>query len=285
MEIEELYPSDFPSLLREIPDPPQKLWLRGTLPAEGTKLLAVVGSRALSAYGREACESLIAGLGGYPISIVSGLALGADACAHRAAMRARLHTIAIPGSGLADGALYPRTNLRLAHDILEAGGALLSEHEPDYRAAPWDFPSRNRIMVGLSHAVLMVEAGEKSGSLISAKYTSGYDRDLLCVPHRIGDPHGHGASTFIRIGATLVTEASHVLQALGFDTTNKERPEQLRLTLDPAEQTIYDALAVPKARDELLRVCGLPAHEALSALGTLELNGVLKEEFGYWKRA
>jgi len=285
MDIQELVSSDFPSQLREIHLPPKKLWLRGTLPLEGTKMLTVVGSRALSAYGRQACESLIAGLAGHPVSIVSGLALGADACAHRAAMRAGLHTIAVPGSGLGDAALYPRTNRRLANDILASGGALLSEHEPDHRAAPWDFPMRNRIMVGLSHAVLIIEAGKKSGTLITARMAGEFNRELLCVPHRIGDPHGHGANVFIRIGATLVSEPEHILQALGIEPGRSEHPEQLRLSLSSSERIIYDALIEPVARDDLLRTCGLPAHEALSVLGIMELNGVVKEEFGYWKRA
>src|SRR3989338_7356711 len=124
---------DYPPQLREIPEPPEKFYIRGNLPPDGTKYLAVVGSRALSRYGAEACEKLISGLAGYPISIVSGLALGADAAAHRAALHAGLHTIAIPGSGIAREAIYPRSHVRLAEEILEAGGALLSEFEPDFK--------------------------------------------------------------------------------------------------------------------------------------------------------
>lgn len=213
-DMRQLAPRDYPRNLREIPEPPAHLWLRGSLPPEGHKLLAVVGSRSLSEYGRQACQELIASLAGHPISIVSGLALGADACAHQAALEAGLHTIAIPGSGLSDEVIAPRSNFPLAMDILAAGGALLSEQEPDHVPFPSDFPSRNRIMVGMADAVLVIEAGERSGTLITARLASEYNRDLLCVPHRIGDPNGVGANQFIRLGAELVTEPLHILDTL-----------------------------------------------------------------------
>ena len=212
--LRQLESKDYPGHLTHIPNPPEHLWLRGTLPPDGYKLLAVVGSRDLSAYGREACEMLISGLKGYPVSIVSGLALGADACAHEAALAAGLHTIAVPGSGLNDSVIAPRTNFPLALCILEAGGALLSEQEPAHVPFPKDFPSRNRIMAGMADAVLVIEAGEKSGTLITARLAAEYNRELLCVPHRIRDAGGIGANQFIRLGATLVTEPAHLLEAL-----------------------------------------------------------------------
>ncbi|HYD93400.1 MAG TPA: DNA-processing protein DprA [Candidatus Paceibacterota bacterium] len=214
MEIRELPKSEYPAQLLQIPQPPERLWIRGAWPTEETKLLAVVGSRALSPYGKSACESLIAGLAGHPISIVSGLALGTDACAHQAALKAGLHTIAVPGSGLSDAVLYPRTNASLALEILGAGGLLLSENPPDHRPYLKEFPSRNRIMVGLAHAVLVIEAGPRSGTLVTARLTHEYNRDLLMVPHRIGDEHGYGAHLFLRLGAGLVADAEHILEAL-----------------------------------------------------------------------
>jgi DNA processing protein len=252
------------------------------LPREGTKLLAVVGSRALTTYGREACETLISGLSGYPISIVSGLALGADAAAHRAALSAGLHTIAIPGSGLSDDVIGPRTNLDLAHKILAAGGALLSENEPDHLAHPYDFPSRNRIMVGLADAVLIIEAGKKSGTLITARLACEYNRDLLCVPHRIGDSHGHGASIFLRLGAGYVTESEHILEALRIPIRENSEPRVLP-PLTEYEQQIYYLLDEPKARDEIIRDSTLTPGQTLTTLISLELKGVAKEEFGAWR--
>lgn len=206
---------EFPQSLLEIPQPPAQLFARGQWPKEDTKYLAVVGSRALTPYGREVCETLIKGLAGYPISIVSGLALGADACAHQAALSAGLHTIAVLGSGVDDASIYPRSNLPLARDILSKGGLLLSENPEGYKAQTFDFPKRNRIVVGLSQAILIIEAGEKSGTLITARLAGDYNRDLLCVPHRIGDPHGFGAQLFVPLGAALVSKPLHILEALG----------------------------------------------------------------------
>ncbi|HEV7121330.1 MAG TPA: DNA-processing protein DprA [Candidatus Paceibacterota bacterium] len=286
MDLRTITKEDFPFGLSEIPQPPARLWLKGTLPPAGTKILAVVGSRALTRYGREACEYLISGLAGYPISIVSGLALGADACAHRAALAAGLHTIAIPGSGLGDAVLYPRTNRELAKKIVDAGGALLSEHPPEYAAHPYDFPSRNRIMVGVSQAVLMIEAGEKSGTLITAGLTGEYGRDLLCVPHPIRGVHSAGSHQFLRIGAAHVSEPKHILEALGIalPETPEETAQHVLPLLSGTERLIYGLLEEPSSRDELLRRASVPAHEALSALSALELKGFVHETFGAWQR-
>jgi DNA processing protein len=282
MNIAQLKVGSFPIQLQQIPQPPEKLWLRGALPPPETKFLAVVGSRALTTYGREACEYLVGGLAGYPISIVSGLALGADACAHRAALDAGLHTIAIPASGLADEAIGPRSNFGLAMDILSAGGMLVSEHEPMYQPHKGDFPARNRLMVGLAHAVLVIEAGERSGTLITARLTADYNRELLCVPHRIGDPHSAAAHIFLRLGATLAAEPAHILEALGLEQ-HKAAVGALA-NLSPSEQLVLDLLIEPLSRDDVIRQAKLPPHETLSILGTLELKGVLKERFGLWRR-
>ena len=289
MEIRELERSEWPTQLLEIPQLPKKLWVRGKLPPEGHKLLTVVGSRAMTQYGREACQNIISGLAGYPISIVSGLALGVDACAHKAALAAGLHTVAIPGSGLDDSVISPRTNFGLAKDILAVGGALVSEQEPMHKPRLGEFPSRNRLMVGLSHAVLMIEAGQKSGTLITARLASEYNRDLLCIPHRIGDPHAFGPHLFIRLGAALVTEPLHILEVLGIPPREGGATSVAPSDLEDAELVIWNMLEEPKTRDEILRAAadstGSPqAGKALTALVALELRGLIKEEFGAWRR-
>jgi DNA processing protein len=275
--------------LREIPDPPESLWLRGYLPTSDTKLLAVVGSRALTRYGREATEMLISGLAGYPISIVSGLALGTDAAAHKAALDAGLHTIAIPGGGTDDDSIGPKSNLGLAHRILRSGGAILSEHEPGYLPHPYDFPSRNRIMVGLADAVLIIEAGPKSGTLITARLAGEYNRHLLYVPHRIGDPHGIGANIFGRLGATQITESAHILEALHMEPREDAELQLSKITaamtsLNSRERRTYELLEIPRPRDELIRLLQLPTNEALTLLISLEFKGLACEEFGLWRR-
>lgn len=283
MDIRELKRTEWPKQLLEIPQLPKKLWVRGALPPAKTKFLAVVGSRAMTRYGQEACEKLITGLAGYPVSIVSGLALGVDACAHKAALKAGLHTVAIPGSGLDDSVISPRTNVKLAHDILASGGALISEQEPMHK--PWlkEFPSRNRLMVGMSDAVLMVEAGEKSGTLITARLAGEYNRELLCVPHRIADPHAFGPHLFIRLGATLVTEPLHVLEALGIPP-RETSTAALPVDVNDAERKILSMLEEPKTRDEIVRGASGAAGDVLTALVALELRGLVKEEFGAWHK-
>ena len=282
MEIVEITAKRISASLSEIPQPPKKLWMAGTLPPAGTKYLCVVGSRALTPYGREMTTRLISGLSGYPISIVSGLALGADSVAHRAALSAGLHTIAIPGSGLSENAISPRSNVGLAKDIVASGGLLLSEHPPEYLPHPYDFPSRNRIMVGMSDAVLMIEAGEKSGSLISARLAGEYGRELLCIPHRIGDANGFGSHLFLRLGATLVTESSHILEALRLSPT-EVKTAHLPL-LDQNELHIWSLLETPQSKADLIRIAGYSASDMITLLVTLELKGMAKEEYGLWRR-
>ena len=285
MEIRELERSEWPEQLLEIPQPPERLWIRGALPTEGTKLLAVVGSRAMTRYGQEACEKLITGLAGYPISIVSGLALGVDTCAHKAALAAGLHTIAIPGSGLDDSILYPRSNRPFAKELLHKGGCMLSEYDPMTPSHVRYFPERNRLMVGISDAVLIVEAGAKSGTLITARLASEYNRDLLCIPHRIGDPHAFGPHLFIRLGAALVSEPLHILEALHIPPRENSMTGVTPSDLEDAELVIWNMLEEPHTRDEILRAGGSNVGELLTALVALELRGLVKEEFGAWRRA
>ncbi len=283
-DIHELPQEEWPEGLREIPQPPGRLWVRGQMPPAGHKLLVVVGSRAMTRYGEEACRSLISGLAGYPISIVSGLALGMDTCAHKAALAAGLHTLALPGSGLGDDAIYPRSNRSFAQEILEQGGGMLSEYPPDAHSHIHYFPARNRLMVGLADAVLIVEAGPKSGTLITARLASEYNRDLLAVPHRIGDPHAFGPHLFIRLGAALVSDPLHILEALKIAPREAGGERVAPTDLDSAERAIWEILEEPKARDDIVREIAGNAGETLTALVALELRGLIKEEFGLWRR-
>ena len=180
--IRELFADEIPEWLMEIPEPPKKLYIRGEMPKGDSKFLCVVGSRKHTEYGKEACQKLIAGLRGYDIVVVSGLALGIDGIAHKAALDASLTTIAIPGSGLHPSVLYPSSNRQLAEKIVDSGGALLSEFEPMFRPTLYSFPQRNRIMAGISHAVLIVEAEIKSGTLITSRLATDYNREVMAVP-------------------------------------------------------------------------------------------------------
>lgn len=272
--ITKLLPNDFPPALtplRHIPQPPKELWYIGNLPSPELRLLTVVGSRNYTTYGKQAVEELIGGLTGYPIGIVSGLALGVDGLAHEAALRAGLFTLAVPGSGLDESVLYPARHRKLARQILERGGGLMSELPPPTRAALWSFAQRNRIMAGLAKATLLIEASEKSGTLITARMAVDYNRELLVVPGSIFSKNSYGVHQFLKLGATPVTCAEDILYALGI--TPEERPVTLPLHLSPQEEQVLTLLREPMDRDTLIRHLNLPTAEATTLLMMMELRG------------
>ena len=280
--LRQLSSSEFPYLLNEISDPPDTLYVRGALPKKGTKILCVVGTRRHSPYGRDVCETLIKGLKGYDIAIVSGLALGMDAIAHESALSAGLTTIAVPGSGLDDSVLYPRTNRLLAHDIINKGGALLSEFEATFRATPYSFPQRNRIMAGMSHATLIIEAGEKSGTLITARLAMESNRDVLTVPSSIFSRLSYGPHMLIKNGATPVTSSKDILEALHIQEKeyDKETLKHSDKHLGEDEKKVLELLLHPMPRDELLHNLDLPIKDINILLSSMELKGLITEKFG-----
>ena len=273
----------FPPLLKEIPDPPKELFYRGKLPDwEANKFLCIVGARKYTNYGKEASEKLIAGLSGYPIIIVSGLALGVDSIAHRAALAAGLETIAVLGSGLFDRVIYPASHLGLARKIIEKGGTLISEFPPDFRATAWSFPQRNRIMAGLSNATLVVEAEKKSGTLITSRFATEYNRDVLTIPGSIFSPNSEGPSMLLRLGATPVTRSADILDALGLQPTTNEEQQTARNYDDcsPEELKILALLKEPIPRDEIIRLADFHISETSAILSLLEIKGLIKESMG-----
>lgn len=281
MKIRKLPKDEFPKALLEIPQLPKELWMIGELPPEDLIYLCVVGSRKFTSYGREVCEKIIAGLKGYPIVIVSGFAMGIDTIAHKKAMQVGLRTMVFPGSGLSDEAIYPKTNVKLMREVVENGGCLISEFEPDFKAAPWGFPLRNRLMAGISKAVLIIEAEEKSGTLITARLATEYNRDLLAVPGSVFSPNSKGTNKLIRQGATPITSAEDVLEALGFELPeDEERQAKLFLDLLPEEKIVVEILREPIPRDDLIRAMKMPTPTANALLSVMEIKGLIKEELG-----
>ena len=282
MQIRKLPKKDFPKALLEIPQPPEELFIIGSLPTEKNLIyLSIVGSRKFTSYGREACEKIIAGLKGYPIVIVSGFAIGIDTIAHKKAMQTGLKTIVFPGSGLSDSAIYPKTNVRLMREVVENGGCLISEFEPDFKATQWSFPMRNRLMAGISKAVLIVEAEEKSGTLITARLATEYNRDLLVIPGSIFSPNSKGVNKLIRQGATPITSSEDVLEALGFEIKkDKEKQASLFLDLSPDEKKVIALLREPIPRDDLIRAMKMPIPTANAILSIMEIKEIIKEEMG-----
>ena len=282
----EISEKQFPGNLAEIPDKPKKLYARGNLPPAEHKILAVVGSRKYSTYGKQAVEHIIGGLRGYPITIVSGLAIGIDALAHRAALDNGLNTIAVPGSGLDEDVLYPAQNCKLAHEILAKGGGLVSEFEPDFRAVAYGFPQRNRIMAGIAHATLVVEATRKSGTLITSRLATDYNRDVLTVPGSIFSQNSEGPHMLIKLGATPVTSAEDVLDTLSL--TVLQSPADIGENLSEQEKTLLALLASPRSHDELLRSLtlqsGLATEGANALIMMLELQGYITKSNGIFIR-
>jgi len=269
----------FPPLLKEIPKPPSSLNVRGTLPSYDNVFLTVVGARRYSDYGKKVTEDLIASLKGLPVVIVSGLAFGIDAIAHRAALDAGLQTIAVPGSGLNDDVLYPRDNKALAEEIVGRGGALVSHFDNDVAAAPWTFPHRNRIMAGLSHATLVIEAEIKSGTLITSKFAGDFSRNVLAVPGSIFNSKSDGPHMLIRLGATPITSGKDLIEALGFNTET----QRLLLKdedLSDDEKLVLLALEKPLSRDELFAILDLETNNVSIALSLLEIKGYIEELLG-----
>ena len=278
--IRSLLPEEYPELLKEITDPPKQLRYEGELPRAGNKLLAIVGSRKYSTYGREVCESLISGLSDLPITIVSGLALGIDSIAHRAALRVGLQTIAIPGSGLDRKVLHPHSHVGLAEEILENGGGLMSEYDDLMPAGVWAFPRRNRIMAGMCHATIIIEAERKSGTLITSRLATEYNRDVGAVPGPVDSPTSDGPHMLIRLGAALIRDANDVRELLGLKRTD-ENPTLVDIEeLSPEEKVFIKILEKPCSRDELIRQSKLDTGNASAILSLLEIKGLITEELG-----
>lgn len=277
-----------PASLLRIPDPPQRLFIRGNFPIT-EKYLCVVGSRKNSEYGKEACENLIKNLAGRSITIVSGLALGIDCISHQAALKYSLPTIAFPGSGLGDRALYPPTNINIAHNIISSGGCLLSEYDDTVIGTPWAFPARNRLMSGLSDAVLVIEAKKRSGTLITARMALDYNKTLCVVPGPINSLNFEGSNALIRLGASPILNSDDILEALNmtpslFDPRPKKDlgviMEKLRETCSENELILISNLFEPKSREELSEIIDMPIYEINVALTLLELKELITESAG-----
>lgn len=277
-----LTPEEYPYALKEIPEPPKMLSIVGKLPPEDALWLAIVGSRRFTSYGKEVCEKIIGELAGENIVIVSGLALGIDGIAHEAALRAGLATVAIPGSGLSEDVLYPRAHLALARRIVLKGGALLSEFPHDFRATPFSFPQRNRLMAGITRGTLIIEAGERSGTLITARLALDYNRDVFVVPASIFSRNSAGSNRLLRQGATPVTCGADILEQWGINTELKVESEKLKIfdECSEEEKRILSLLNEPLQKDELLRALGMPVHEINALLSALEIKGLIKETGG-----
>ena len=264
--------TDLPPLLRAIHDPPRRLYLRGA----GDRALlvrpavAVVGARACSPYGAQVARMLGRELAVAGLVVVSGLARGIDGEAHRGALEAKGHTVAVLGCGIDRD--YPAAHASLAGDIADRS-LIASEYEPGIEPAPWRFPARNRIIAGLCAATIVVEARERSGALITADFALEEGREVFAVPGEITSALSAGTNALLRLGATPLTSTADVLEALGI-----EAPQTHAVTCHPL------LALLPASVDELVRASGLSASEVAAALAELEISGLASEGEGVFRR-
>ena len=267
--------SGYPARLKEIYDYPPVLYLRGSLLPEDEWCLAVVGTRRATVYGKQVTEELVTDLARNKITIVSGLARGIDTIAHRSALEAGGRTIAVFACGL--DMVYPAENEKLARDITE-NGAVLSEYPLGMRPRAENFPRRNRILSGLSLGVMVTEADEMSGAMITARMALEQNREVFAIPGSILSPVSRGANHLIQEGAKLVRECSDILEELNLTTVTRQIEMREVLPESETESVLLKQLgAEPTHIDEVCRKSGLPAAEVSGTLAMMELKGLVKQ--------
>ncbi len=267
---------DYPKRLLEIADPPPVLYMLGELADSDEWAVGVVGTRRVTAYGREAAAKLSAGLAEAGITVVSGLARGIDTIAHQAALEAGGRTIAVLGSGL--DVIYPPENRGLVERILGEGtGAVVSEYPLGTIPEPGNFPARNRIISGLSLGVLVVEAGEKSGALITVKFALEQGRDVFAVPGPITASNSIGTNNLLKQGAKCVTSVQDVLEELNMGMVAEHVEAARALPADPTERMLLSFMEGSSQHiDELTNRSGLPASTVSAILIMMELKGMVR---------
>lgn len=266
---------NYPSLLKEIYDPPQVIYYKGELKKEEKYPLGVVGTRKMTFYGREVCEELVRDLARAGLTIVSGLALGIDALAHKIALKEKTRTIAVLGGGLDKQTIYPKINQDLAKKIIENNGAVISEYPVGFYPTRYTFPARNRIIAGLSLGTLVIEAPIESGALITAKFALEQNREVFSVPGNIYAKNSTGCNWLIKLGAKPIINARDVFDEfdLNFEANNYKKitPETKE------EEILLKYLSTePIQINQLIEKSGLTSTEVLSTLSLMEIGHKVK---------
>ncbi|MEZ4732682.1 MAG: DNA-processing protein DprA [Caldilineaceae bacterium] len=270
--------ADYPTNLREIDAPPPVLYIRGQLCTEDLMAIAIVGTRRASAYGREVAHMAATEFAHNHITVVSGLALGVDTVAHRAALDAGGRTIAVLGSGVDQ--IYPAQNRELANEII-ANGAIVSEYPLGTRPEANNFPPRNRIISGLSRGIVIVEASQRSGALITAEFAAEQGREVFAVPGSILHPGSAGCNQLIRQGAAPFLSVTDVLDQLNFATLTTQTLVRQATPTDPLEVQLLSILAHEACHiDDIVRRMALPSGQISSLLTLLELKGMVRQVGG-----
>ena len=268
--------TEYPEILKQIPDPPTKLYCRGNMGLMSTFCFGVVGTRKLTAYGKEAAQKIVSTLVKANYTIVSGLAMGIDSVAHETTLKNNGRTIAVLGTGVKDGEIYPNTNLKLAREILKSDGLIISEYtgSEGYKS---NFPQRNRIISGLSKGVLIVEADEKSGSLITARLAAEQNRDVFAVPGNIFSSKSLGPHSLIKKGAKMVTSAQDIIEEYESNPTLFNNLKAGISTKDPLEESILAILDKGFVFiDEIIKSVEADTSQVLVKLSMMEIRGEIK---------
>ena len=276
--------AEYPRALREIPDPPGLLFVRGTLKPSDALAIGIVGTRHGTHYGLRQAERLAASLARAGLTIISGLARGIDAAVHRGALEAGGRTLGILASGVLN--IYPPEHDKLAEQVA-GSGALISEQPPQSSPLAGTFPQRNRIISGMSLGVIVVEAAERSGALITARHAMEQGRDVFAVPGNVDSRASRGCHRLIRDGAMLVESADDVLEALGPlveaapRDDGREVHHPAELLLNDMEQKVLDAIrGEATSVDEVVVASGLPVPQVLSTLSVLEMRHLIRRLSG-----
>lgn len=277
---------EYPPLLKEIPDHPAVLFCRGDLTLLQSRYsLGVVGTRKMSQYGKDAVSTIVPPLANAGVTIVSGMAIGIDGFAHQTTLDAGGNTIAVLASGVNNHSLYPKIHYHLGQRIIEQG-LIVSEFPPGTTPRDYFFPFRNRIIAGLSRGVLIIEAPEKSGTLLTANYALEYNRDVFAVPNPIHSTNATAPNSLIKKGAVLTERAEDVLHAWELDAQTQDRISSGAQPESPDEQLVYSLLQnEPLHIDEIVRQSNLDTSQISVIVTLMEMKGIIRRmEGGYYRK-
>ena len=269
--------NQYPSLLKQINDPPKTLYYRGDISiAHQQHIIAIVGSRKINTYGNQALKKIAEPLPSQNIIIVSGLAYGVDSLAHKICVSQKKPTIAVLGTGIDDASIYPSSNRTLANNIIATGGLLLSEYPPGTRGQKYHFPARNRIIAGLSTLTIVVQARKKSGSLITSRLATEYNRDVGVVPGPITDPLSEGTNHLLTQGAYPILESTNITELLGIEQIENQPTLPLQ-NFTPDQEKILQLLSnEPIHTSHIIEKSQIPIHQLNVILTELELIGYIQ---------
>lgn len=266
---------DYPLQLKNLTGAPSVLYIKGEEKILDEKSIAIIGSRKMTSYGKEVTEIFVSGLVLAGVNIISGLARGIDSAAHRQTLISGGKTIAVLGTGL--DCIYPPENTNLAREIIEKGGALISEYPLGYPALPANFVNRNRIISGLSEGVVVIEGAEKSGTLVTASHAADQGKTVFAVPGQITSPMSGAPLFLLKNGAKLATTPTDVLSELGWQNIIEEQIASNSLPADENEAKILEFLEnEPLHLDELVRISGQAIGSVSARLSIMELKGLVK---------